>query len=100
MLDSTHKVILWALLQSHNSNLWLSSIFLQCHDHFWWFSKHINNAEPLSPVSFCSSQYKFKEKLHLLLDAGGAKVVYVETSDQCSQVHFFLISAISRVKPY
>ncbi|XP_057809293.1 nibrin homolog isoform X2 [Salvia miltiorrhiza] len=30
-------------------------------------------------------KYKFKEKLRLLLDAGGANVVYVETSDQCSQ---------------
>ncbi|KAH6808015.1 hypothetical protein C2S51_029123 [Perilla frutescens var. frutescens] len=30
-------------------------------------------------------KYKFKEKLQLLLDAGGARVVYVETSDQCSQ---------------
>ncbi|KAL8532238.1 hypothetical protein ACS0TY_008733 [Phlomoides rotata] len=30
-------------------------------------------------------KYKFKEKLQLLLDAGGAKVVCVETSDPCSQ---------------
>ncbi|KAL1566714.1 Mre11 complex subunit Nbs1 [Salvia divinorum] len=30
-------------------------------------------------------KYKFKEKMRLLLDAGGAKVVYAETSDQCSQ---------------
>ncbi|KAI3462253.1 hypothetical protein Pfo_018916 [Paulownia fortunei] len=30
-------------------------------------------------------KYKFKEKLQLLLDVGGAKVVYVETPDPCSQ---------------
>lgn len=30
-------------------------------------------------------KYKFKEKLQLLLDAGGARVVNVETSGQCSQ---------------
>ncbi|KAK6127529.1 hypothetical protein DH2020_038732 [Rehmannia glutinosa] len=29
--------------------------------------------------------YKFKEKLQLLLDVGGAKAVYVETPDSCSQ---------------
>ncbi|KAK6127501.1 hypothetical protein DH2020_038745 [Rehmannia glutinosa] len=30
-------------------------------------------------------KYKFKEKLQLLLDVGGAKAVYVETPDSCSQ---------------
>ncbi|XP_042040288.1 nijmegen breakage syndrome 1 protein-like [Salvia splendens] len=30
-------------------------------------------------------KYKFKEKMRMLLEAGGAKVVYTETSDQCSQ---------------
>ncbi|KAG6385824.1 hypothetical protein SASPL_154705 [Salvia splendens] len=31
-------------------------------------------------------KYKFKEKMRMLLEAGGAKVVYTETSDQCSQI--------------
>ncbi|KAL8034801.1 hypothetical protein ABFX02_12G054150 [Erythranthe guttata] len=30
-------------------------------------------------------EYKFKEKLQLLLEAGGAKVVYAETLDPCAQ---------------
>ncbi|XP_042039442.1 nijmegen breakage syndrome 1 protein-like isoform X3 [Salvia splendens] len=30
-------------------------------------------------------KYKFKEKMCMLLEAGGAKVVYAETLDQCSQ---------------
>ncbi|KAK4480041.1 hypothetical protein RD792_013098 [Penstemon davidsonii] len=37
-------------------------------------------------VRFSWIEYQFKKKLPLLLEVGGAKVVFVETQDSCSQV--------------